>query len=101
MPLAPGARLGPYEIVAPLGAGGYAAQELDIAVQPSDGLATAHAPRIVHCDPKAGNILITREGRVKIPDFGLARTEAEFGSDDPTGKVMLTDPGTPWAPSPT
>ena len=64
-------------------------------MQPSDGLATAHAARIVHCDPKAGNILITREGRVKIPDFGLARTEAEFGSDDPTAKVMLTDPGTP------
>ena len=95
MPLAPGARLGPYEIVAPLGTGGYAAQELDIAVPPSDGLTTAHAARIVHCDPKAGNILITREGRVKVPDFGLARTEAEFGSDDPTAKVMLTDPGTP------
>ena len=55
-------------------------------MQPSDGLATAHTARIVHCDPKAGNILVTRKCRVKIPDFGLALTEAEFGSDDPTGK---------------
>ena len=39
---------------------------LNIAVQIADGLATAHAAKFVHRDLKPDNILVTREGRVKI-----------------------------------
>jgi len=47
-------------------------QALDIAAQICNGLAYAHSQRTVHRDIKPANILLTREGVVKLVDFGLA-----------------------------
>ena len=57
---------------------------VDVAVAVTDAIADAHDKGIVHRDLKPANVMITRDWRVKVLDFGLAKEMRALAADDET-----------------
>ena len=71
-----------------------AKETISISIQMVTGLQAAHNQHIIHRDVKPQNIIISKEGKVKVTDFGIARatTSTQTISTSVMGSVHYTSP---------
>ena len=68
-------------------------EAVGIAIQIAQGLAAAHAKHVIHRDIKPQNIILSREGKVKVADFGIAKaTTSNTIRENAVGSVHYLSP---------
>ena len=68
-------------------------EAVSIAIQVAQGIQTAHSHHIIHRDIKPQNIIISKEGKVKVTDFGIARaSSAQTINSNAMGSVHYISP---------
>ena len=68
-------------------------EAVSIAIQVAQGIEAAHNNHIIHRDIKPQNIIISREGKVKVTDFGIARAaSANTINSNAMGSVHYISP---------
>lgn len=66
------------------------AHTLTLAIQICAGIGYAHRAGLIHCDVKPQNVLVTRDDRVKVADFGIARALSQASMQ--TGSLLWGTP---------
>ena len=68
-------------------------ETISIAIQMCSGIGAAHASGIIHRDIKPQNIIISKDGKVKVTDFGIAKAvTSNTVSTNAMGSVHYTSP---------
>jgi TolB-like protein len=69
------------------------ADVLKVGRELAEGLSAAHAEGVIHCDLKPANLRLSKDGVLKILDFGLARLKRPIVTGDATASVTGTEVG--------
>ena len=78
-----------------IGRGGVSlTQFFDISIALADALTAAHRKHLTHRDLKPANVMVSDDGRVKVLDFGLARSMEPGRADADETRLTLTKAGT-------